>query len=238
MGGAPSHPELIDWLAVWFRDQAAGSLKQLHRLIVTSQTYQQSSQDRVEPLEVDSQNRLLWRQNRLRLDADSFRDYLLAISGRLDTSVGGPAVQHFTQQPGPQSTPKLDYTVYDWTSPGSNRRSIYRYVWRGIPDPLMAALDFPDLGLLSPSRTLSASPLQSLALLNNPFILHHSQATADRLAREFPELDQQIHGLIQLAYQRDTTSPELDQMRTYATKHGLAALCRIVFNSNEFLFIP
>lgn len=238
MGGDPSHSELIDWLAIWFRDQATGSLKQLHRLIVTSQTYQQSSQDRDGPSAIDSSNRLLWKQNRLRLDADSFRDYLLTISGRLDDAMGGPAIQHFTQQPGPQSTPKLDYSAYDWSSRGSNRRSIYRYVWRGIPDPLMTALDFPDLGLLSPSRTLSASPLQSLALLNNPFVLHQSLATAERLSREDPSLDQQIHRLIQMAYQRDTKDQELEQLRAYATKHGLASLCRIIFNSNEFLFIP
>jgi hypothetical protein len=238
MGGEPSHPELIDWLAVWFRDRAQGSLKQLHRLIVTSQVYQQSAQDRPEASQLDATNRLLWRQNRLRLDADAFRDYVLAISGRLDTGHGGPAVQHFTQQPGPQSTPKLDYSAYDWSAANSNRRSIYRYVWRGIPDPLMASLDFPDLGLLAPSRTFSASPLQSLALLNNPFVLVHSQATAERLARESPNLDIQIETLLQLAYQRMPEAPELEQMKLYVGKHGLAALCRIVFNSNEFLFIP
>jgi hypothetical protein len=238
MGGVPSHPELIDWLAVWFRDQAAGSLKRLHRLIVTSQTYQQSSQDRSQASAIDSMNRLLWRQNSSRLDADAFRDYVLAISGRLDTTMGGPAIQHFTQQPGPQSTPKLDYAAYDWSSPSGGRRSIYRYVWRGIPDPLMAALDFPDLGLLAPSRTFSASPLQSLALMNNPFVLHHAQVTADRLAQEQPDLDHQIRSLVQLAYQRDPQELEFGQLKAYAAKHGLAALCRIVLNSNEFLFVP
>lgn len=238
MGGIPSHPELIDWLAIWFRDDASGSLKRLHRLIVTSQTYQQSSQDRSEAAAVDGTNRLLWRQNRLRLDADGFRDYLLSISGRLDTAMGGPAVEHFKKSPGPQSTPKLDYTAYDWSSPGSNRRSIYRCVWRGIPDPLMTALDFPDLGLLAPSRTFSASPLQSLALMNNPFVLHQSQSTSERLQREHSVLEDQIRQLLELAYQRPPRDTELGALKAYATEHGLAALCRIVFNSNEFLFIP
>ena len=238
MGGVPSHPELIDWLAVWFRDQAAGSLKQLHRLIVTSQTYQQSSQHRPDAAQIDAENRLLWRQNRLRLDADAFRDYLLAISGRLDPVMGGPAIQHFKQSPGPQSTPQLDYTAYDWSSAGSNRRSIYRYVWRGIPDPLMSAMDFPDLGLLSPTRNFSASPLQSLILLNNPFVLHHAQATAERIAKEPSDLNSQIQSLARMAYQREIDDRELTILREYATKHGLAALCRMVFNSNEFLFIP
>jgi hypothetical protein len=238
MGGVPSHPELIDWLAVWFRDQAGGSLKKLHRLIVTSRAYQQSSEDRTDAAAIDGSNRLLWRQNRWRLDAESFRDYLLGVSGRLDTTMGGPAIQHFTQQPGPQSTPKLDYSAYDWSNPNSNRRSIYRYVWRGIPDPLMAALDFPDLGLLAPSRTFSASPLQSLALLNNPFVLAHSQVTAERLTRESTDLDSQIRSLVWLVYQREPLAAELEPLRAYATKYGLAALCRIVINSNEFLFIP
>ncbi|MFZ4081846.1 MAG: PSD1 and planctomycete cytochrome C domain-containing protein [Pirellula sp.] len=238
MGGVPSHPELIDWLAVWFRDQAGGSLKKLHRLIVTSRAYQQSSEDRTDAAAIDGSNRLLWRQNRWRLDAEAFRDYLLAVSGRLDTTMGGPAIQHFTQQPGPQSTPKLDYSAYDWSNPNSNRRSIYRYVWRGIPDPLMAALDFPDLGLLAPSRTFSASPLQSLALLNNPFVLAHSQVTAERLTQESTDLDSQIRSLVWLVYQREPLAAELEPLRAYATKYGLAALCRIVINSNEFLFIP
>jgi hypothetical protein len=238
MGGFPSHPELIDWLAVWFRDDASGSLKELHRLIVTSQTYQQSSQDRSEATAIDAANRLLWRQNRLRLDADGFRDYLVSISGRLDTAMGGSAIEHFKKSPGPQSTPKLDYTAYDWSSPGSNRRSIYRCVWRGIPDPLMSALDFPDLGLLAPSRTFSASPLQSLALMNNSFVLHHAQATSERLQREHQELDPQIRKLLELAYQRAPLEMELVELKAYSNKHGLASLVRIIFNSNEFLFIP
>jgi hypothetical protein len=238
MGGVPMHPELIDWLAIWFRDEAGGSLKKLHRLIVTSQTYQQSSADRPEAIAVDAQNRFVWKQNRLRLDADAFRDYVLAISGRLDQTMGGPAIQHFTQQPGPQSTPKLNYAAYDWTSPGSNRRSIYRYVWRGIPDPLMSSLDFPDLGLLAPSRTFSASPLQALALMNNPFVLHHAHQTAERLSQDAPELDDQVRSLVQLTLQREPLNAELDAMKPYAQKHGLAALCRIIFNSNEFLFVP
>ena len=102
----------------------------------------------------------------------------------------------------------------------------------------MAALDFPDLGLLAPSRTFSASPLQSLALMNNPFVLHHAQATSERLQREHPELEDQIRLLFELAYQRAPQDAELGELKSYVTKHGLAALCRIVFNSNDFLFIP
>jgi hypothetical protein len=170
MGDVPSHPELIDWLAVWFRDHSGQSLKQLHRLIVTSRTYQQSSGDRDQAPHVDWANRLLWRQNALRLDADAFHDSVPMVAGQLNDWMGEPSVRQFKQSRGPQSTPILDYTAYDCSSPGANRRSIYRNVWRGIPDPLFNAMDFPYLGLLSPTRGTSASLLQSLTLVNNRFL--------------------------------------------------------------------
>lgn len=238
MGGEPSHPELIDWLAVWFRDEAKGSLKSLHRLIVTSRVYRQSSQSRGDAEAIDGGNRLLWRQNRQRLDADSYRDAVLAVSGRIDFTMGGPAIQHFLQSPGPQATPKLDYASYDWSSPGSNRRSIYRCVWRGIPDPLMAALDFPDLGLLSPTRGFSASPLQALALYNNPFVLFHSEATARRIQDAARDASGMVREATRLTLGRDPSEREAREFASYVDHHGLAAFCRLLFNSNEFLFIP
>jgi hypothetical protein len=238
MGGVPSHPELIDWLAVWFRDEAGGSLKKLHRLIVTSRTYRQSAEPRSEAAAIDAGNRLLWRQNRFRLDADSYRDFVLIAAGRLDLTMGGPAVQHFHQSPGAQLTPKLDYAAYDWATAGSNRRSIYRFVWRGIPDPLMSALDFPDLGLLAPIRSDSISPLQALALYNNNFVLFHSQAMADQIAGAATDVDQQINEAVRRAWQRAPSKQEQEQLRAYVQVHGLAALCRLLVNSSEFLFVP
>ncbi len=238
MGGAPTHPELLDWLAIWFRDESKGSLKQLHRLIVTSQTYRQSSEMRSAPQAIDASNRLLWRQNRLRLDADAYRDFVLTVSGRMDWKMGGPAIQHFHQSPGAQMTPKLDYAAYDWSSPGANRRSIYRFVWRGIPDPLMSALDFPDLGLLTPTRSQSISPLQALALYNNNFVLFHSQAMAGQLRADAKDIGQQVELAVQRCYLRSPVEVERVEFRDYAEQHGLASLCRLLFNSSEFLFIP
>ena len=237
MGGTPSHPELIDWLAVWFRDEANGSLKALHRLIVTSETYRQSSAHREEAAAMDGDNRLLWRQNRHRLDADAFRDYGNAISGKLDLTMGGPGIQHFTKGPGPQITPTLDYSAYDWNAEGAGRRSIYRFVWRGIADPFMESLDFPDLGLLSPKRGYSSSSLQALALYNNDFVLHLADVMATRIQTEAPELDAQITRAARLAWLRPLTADEEVEFRDYAEKHGLAALCRILLNSNEYLFV-
>jgi mono/diheme cytochrome c family protein len=237
MGGTPSHPELIDWLAIWFRDEAKGSLKELHRLIVTSGTYCQSSQQREECAKLDSDNRLLWRQNRLRLDADSFRDFALAASGALDLTMGGPAVKHFKQGPGPQLTPALDYTGFDWTKPGATRRSIYRYVWRGIADPFMESLDFPDLGLLAPVRGFSASSLQALTLFNNDFVLEQSALMAKRAESDDNLLEDQVDRVVQLAWLRLPAMSERTDFVAFAKSRGLPALCRLLLNSNEFLFI-
>ena len=229
MGSVPSHPELLDWLAVWFRDEAKGSLKQLHRLILTSAAYRQSSEHRGEAAAIDPDNRLLWRMNRQRLDAESYRDAVLAVSGRLDCTMGGPGAAHFKQTPGPQSTPVLDYAVFDWSSAAGARRSIYRIVWRGIADPFMEGLDFPDLGLLAPVRSFSASPLQALALMNNEFVTFHSEFMARKIAT--------VPDAVRRVWLREPTAGELADFASLKEEHGLAAVCRLLFNSNEFLFV-
>ena len=147
------------------------------------------------------------------MDADSYRDAVMAVSGRLDLAMGGPGVQHFSSRPGPQSTPVLDYTNFDWSKPGVARRSIYRVVWRGIADPFMDALDFPDMGLLSPSRGFSASPLQALALLNNPFVLHHADAFAGRAGAASPDRDQQIRHMVRAVWLREPTAERLPEIQ-------------------------
>ena len=228
MGGVPSHPELLDWLACELRD-SGGSLKHLHRLIVTSAAYRQSSEHREEDAKLDGDNRLLWRMNRLRLDADSYRDFVLAAADRLDLTLGGPSERQFITGPPVQLTPTLDYAAYDWSALPKHRRSIYRFVWRGVPDPFMDTLDFPDLGLLAPSRSFSASSLQSLALYNNSSVLHLSS----ELAKQITTPADAIRRILL----REPTANELRDFTTYAQKNGLAALCRVLINSNEFLFV-
>ena len=246
MGGTPSHPELLDWLAVWFRDDAGGSLKQLHRLILLSSAYQRKSSMSAalpsdsrlrDPRAVDAENRFLWRANRRQLDAESFRDAVLQISGRIDWAMGGPGIQQFTQAKGAQLTPTLDYDAFDWNHPTAARRSIYRVVWRGIADPFMEALDFPDLGLLSPKRGSSVSPLQALTVFNNDFVLHHSQLLAARLEASHATLDEQVAEACRLIFLRDPADKENASLVAYAQQHGLAATCRVLFNSNEFVFV-
>ena len=237
MGGAPSHPELLDYLAAWFKDDAQGSFKKLHRLLVTSQAYKQSSASRPEATKHDSDNRLLWRANRLRLDADQYRDATLQTAGRLDFTMGGPGVNHFKQGPGPQMTPALDYAAFDWESPAANRRSVYRTVWRSIPDPFMDSLDFPDLTLLSPTRGTSVSALQALTLYNNNFVLSCAQSLAKRVVAEGGTAERQIERAATLAWGRALTDKERKVLQTLATSQGLEATCRVILNANAFLFI-
>jgi len=237
LGGEPSHPELLDWLTVWFRDEAKGSLKALHRLIVTSRTWKQASLERSRGLAVDPENRFLWRMNRQRLDADAYRDAVLVVSNRLDPAVGGPGIEHFAKSPGPQSTPKLDYTAYDWTAPGAGRRSIYRVVWRGIADPFMEALDFPELGLTAPVRGFSASPLQSLALLNNEFVLRHSEALGQRAETGGLTAVERVRAMFRQVLLREPDAVELEAMTGLVERHGLAAAARVLINASEFQFL-
>ncbi len=236
MGGIPSHPELLDYLAVWFRDDAGGSLKKLHRLIVTSNTYCQSSRIVAISAKLDGDNRLLWRQNSQRLDADGYRDFTLAVSGKLDLTMGGPGIKHFTSSPGPQLTPALNYYAYDWSAAGSGRRSIYSFVWRGIADPFMEALDFPDLGLLAPTRSFSVSALQALAMYNNNFILAASDAMAVRFS-SMMGVEGQVDTVVQNIWLRKPTMSEKSRMVKFVQEHDLRALCRVLLNSNEFLFV-
>lgn len=233
MGGEPTHPELLDWLAVWFREDANGSLKQLHRLILTSETWQQASSA---PSHRDEDDRWWSKMNRRRMDAEAYRDSVLRISGRLDWTMGGPGVEQFSKTEGPQSTPSLDYTAYDWNAQTTHRRSIYRVVWRGIPDPFMEALDFPDAALLTPNRGASVSALQSLALYNNDFVLSAATWFADRVRRETAP-DDWINRAVQLCWQRDPTDSERKKFESYTNQHGLPALCRVLLNSNELLFV-
>lgn len=236
MGSQPIHPELLDWLACELRD-GDGTLKPLHRAICLSAAYRRSSANREDLAAHDPDNRLLARGSRRRLDAEGFRDAVMATSGRLDLTMGGPGVQHFSTSPGPQMTPKVDYDGFGWDSPGATRRSVYRVVWRGIPDPLMDALDFPDLGLPAPTRNFSASPLQSLALVNDRFVLHHAKTMAEHVRLDREAVADQVREVVCRTWLREPTDEEAAPLTALANEHGLEAVCRLLFNSDEFLFL-
>jgi hypothetical protein len=236
MGSLPSNPELLDWLACEFRD-SGGSLKELHRTIVTSAAYRRASRFDEAAAAGDPDNRLLWQGPRCRLDAESYRDSVIELAGDLDLTMGGPGVQQFKLGKPIQLTPTVDYVAYDWNSPGAGRRSIYRFVYRGLPDPFLEALDFPDAAQLAPVRPFSASPLQALTLFNSDFVLHHAARMAARLDKAYPTSGQRVRAAVRLAFQREPLPVEQADFESYVAAHSLAALCRVLLNSNEFLFV-
>jgi hypothetical protein len=236
MGGTPSHPELLDWLAVEFRD-GGQSLKKLHSLLVTSATYRQSSRHHPGHAKADADNRYLWRMPRTRLDAEQVRDAILLTSGRLDRRMGGPSDQQFAMKPGIHVTPIVEYGKFDWDRPQGHRRSVYRFVFRTLPDPFVDCLDGADASQPTPVRNVSVTAPQSLALFNNEFVLVHAKSLAASLEKQAGDPAGRITLTCQKLWGRPPTAGESEEFGRYAAKHGLANLCRVLFNSNEFLFI-
>jgi hypothetical protein len=236
MGAAPTHPELLDWLAVWFRDRG-GSLKALHRLIVTSDTYCQGSASNADYARSDADNSLLWRMNRARLDAESVRDAILLVTGKLDNTMGGPSARHFTLGPGVHITPTVLYDKFDVDSPAARRRSVYRFIFRTLPDPFYEALDCPDASQFTPVRTSSVTALQALAMMNDRFTTRYAEHFAARLEQESKNRSGQIARAYELALGRSPSSIEAKRLADYADKHGLVNACRLLLNCNEFLFV-
>ncbi len=236
LGSPPTHPELLDWLAVRLRD-GHGSLKLLHREIVTSSTYRQASTHRPEAAAVDGDNRLLWRMNRRRLEAESFRDALLGVSDSLDYQMGGPSARQFNVTATVHVTPDLDYLGFDVTDPANYRRSVYRFIFRTVPDPFMDALDCPDASQLTPQRTESVTPLQSLATLNDKLVIRASELLAAKIHARAATPDEQVRLAFRWILAREAGAEEARRVAAYATRHGLANACRFLFNTNEFLFV-
>lgn len=242
MGGPPSHPELLDWLAVWFRDEAKGSLKALHHLILTSDTWRQSTLTG-HGTSSDPDNRLLWRQNRLRLSGEEVRDTLLSLSGKLDLTMGGPSAVQFNSRGDATfnaggNPPFLDYSGFDQDSPAARRRSIYRFLFRTIPDPLMDALDCPDGGSATPVRGESTTAVQAFALLNNPFVIRQCELIAGRLEAAAASAESSsVREMFRLILLRPPTPAEESRFSAYASRHGLANAVQVLINSNEFLYV-
>ena len=149
-----------------------------------------------------------------------------------------PSVMQFQfEDPNPGVTPKVDYAQYDVDSPGSYRRSIYRYIFRTLPDPFMDALDCPEANTLTPVRNVTTTALQALATLNDAFVLRQCEHFATRLQKERPSLEEQITRAYELALNRQPTNKEQTKLASHAKQYGLASACRVLFNSNEFMFI-
>ncbi len=234
MGAPPTHPDLLDWLAVEFRD-SGGSFKALHRRILLSATYRQSSSADADRARIDADNRLLWRMNRLRLDAESVRDAALWTAGQLDLEMGGPSAEHFVFKD--DHSPVYDYTSFDATSPQSRRRSVYRFLVRSVQDPFMESLDCADPSLLVPKRSSTLTALQALALLNDPLMVEVARKFAALMRRTGASTQDSVRFGIRRALGRPAAPEEVRELSLYADRHGLESAARILLNSNEFIFI-
>ena len=238
MGSKPSHPELLEYLAAQLRE--CESIKQLHRLIVTSATYRQTSTAEptlvaaAEP--VDAENHFYWRMNRRRLEAEAVRDAVLHAAGRLDLRMGGPSFQDFVIDK-PEHSPHYEYHLHDPTDPSSHRRAVYRFVVRSQTQPFLTVMDCADPSMLVAKRNVTISPLQSLALLNNQLMLVMAAECANQAEEVGATIEQQVTSAFRNALSRDPSAAELSALSQYANNHGLANTCRVIYNLNEFVFI-
>ncbi|MBU6384999.1 MAG: DUF1553 domain-containing protein [Planctomycetes bacterium] len=240
LGGAlPSHPELLDWLALQLQ-QGGWSLKRLHRLILLSEAYRRSSIDAHSGTQensarvIDAGNELLWRQNPRRLDAESLRDAMLSVAGSSNGTMHGPGYRDFEYQE--EYAPVYRHQVLD--SPEVFRRSIYRFVVRTTPHPFLTSLDCPNPATMTPVRNTTTTAIQSLATLNNAFVLQQSERFANRLQSDVgQDARQQAIRAIQLAFSRSPTPEEIDSATDLIQNAGLFHLCRTLLNTNEFIYV-
>ena len=239
-GGKPTHPELLDWLASELREptkptrRGGWALKPLHKLIVTSATYKQSSRAADAGLRLDAADRLLWRYPPRRLEAEALRDAVLAVSGQLDRTPGGPGFDLFE----PNANYVKVYTPKREFGPDTFRRMVYWAKPRMQVDDTFGAFDCPDAGQIAPKRTASTTPLQALNLLNSPFMLQQAGFFAERLKREAgSDVSAPVKLAFRLAFQREATPDEARAAIELVKQHGLPALCRALFNANEFVFV-
>ncbi len=248
LGSKPTHPELLDWLAVEFRDSQQ-SIKALHRKILTSETYRQSAlasqcliqgkpSSRLDQADsVDTENRLLWRMHRTRLDAECVRDAMLATSGQLDLRMGGPSDRQFDLKPGRHVTPIIDYGMFDQDGVAGQRRSVYRFLFRTLPDPFMEALDCPAGDQIMPARMNSVTVQQVLAMWNDALVLKQAEHFAARIKHERHTTTDRIILALRLALGRMPQAKEVEKFVKYSDEYGLENFCRLLFNTNEFMFI-
>jgi uncharacterized protein DUF1553/uncharacterized protein DUF1549/cytochrome c len=220
-GSPPTHPELLDWLASEFM-RRGWSMKAMHRLIVTSATYRQSSDVRKDLNETDPRNLLLARQERLRLEAEIVRDAALGASGLLDARIGGPGVR----PPQPDGVYAFTQVKKNWRAAEGGdrfRRALYTVFYRSAPYPLFTTFDAPDFQTVCTRRPRSNTPLQSLTLANDPAFLEIAQGLAARIVRDAPgnfttALDARLRHAFVLCYSRPPGAGELDALRGYVER--------------------
>ncbi|MEZ6139081.1 MAG: PSD1 and planctomycete cytochrome C domain-containing protein [Zavarzinella sp.] len=232
-GTAPSHPELLEWLAAEFIE-SGWSIKAMHRLMVLSATYQQSGRILPEYLARDADCRLLWRYPTRRLDAEVIRDAMLAVNGRFNQEMGGSGYNLFDRRGGLTGFKPIESFDYR-----GRKRMIYAHRVRRERDAVFGAFDCPDFGQSTSQRRESTTPLQALSLFNSQFTIDESKAFAEKVIQQVgDDLNLQITTAYQLALGRKPDTTERALVTPIVQQHGLAVLCRVLYNSNEFLLIP
>jgi mono/diheme cytochrome c family protein len=240
MGEAPSHPALLDWLAVEFVDRG-WSMKAMHRLMMTSQAYQMASMDTTANYASDPENRMFWRMPRVRLEAEVIRDHIMATAGTLDRTVGGPAVYPYIDPDLFEKSSNRDWRGLPDSDPATWRRSLYVFSKRSIRYPMFETFDQPNLINSIDRRNRTTIAPQALILMNNQMVLFQAGKFAERVrAAAGADPTQQVRVAVQLALGRPADAIELTRGAEFITgsPEGLVEFCHILFNLNEFLYRP
>ena len=236
MGAAPTHPELLDWLAVEFMNRG-WSTKQINKLMMMSEAYQMASVfEDAASSKNDIENRYLWRFRPQRLDAEIVRDNMLAVGGNINLAVGGEPVFPYI----PEDILLGQYRG-KWENtpegPAAWRRGVYVYQRRSLPYPMFDTFDHPDLNAMSGARNVSTVPTQALTLLNNPFVLAQAKWLADRVGREATDPYTQVDLAYRIALARPATETEISIGMDLIKKRSLESFTHVVLNLDEFLYM-
>jgi hypothetical protein len=238
MGEPPTHPELLDWLAVEFMERG-WSLKAMHRLMLTSQAYQMASADTAANVKIDPDNQYLWRMPRLRLEAEVIRDSILAAAGTLDRTIGGSSIFPYIDPDLFEKSSRRDWAGRPDDDPSTWRRSIYVFSKRSIRYPMFETFDQPNLINSIDRRNRTTIAPQALILMNNSSVLFHAQKFAERVARDVgADPAAQVDRAVGIALGRPADSVERRRGVEFIQAHpnGLAEFCHVLLNLNEFLY--
>ena len=239
-GEAPTHPELLDWLASEFIAKG-WSMKAMHRLMLTSDAYQMASDDVEANRKIDPTNRMLWRQARTRVEAEVLRDSVLAVAGSLDPKMGGPGVFPFIDPALFAASTKRDWPGKAEDDPSTFRRSIYVFSKRTIPLPMFDLFDKPDTNSACARRNRSTIATQSLILMNSGFAMNQAKLFASRLRKEAgSDVKAQVERAYEIALSRKPSGREADLALSFINSNpstGLVDFCQTIFNLNEFAYI-
>jgi len=236
MGEPPTHQDLLDWLAVEFMNRG-WSIKQMHRLIMTSEAYQMASDyNDAASAEKDPDNKYLWRYRIQRLEGEIIRDSMMAIAGTLDRTMGGPPIFPHVDE---ELLKALDRGIWRNQPDGPKvwRRSVYIYAKRSLPFPMVHVFDLADLNVSFGARNVSTVPTQALTLMNNEFVIRQSQLFAERLQKEAgPDIARQVDLAYRLALTRPPTAQEASMAADMIGSSSLADFTHVMLNLSEFLY--